>query len=131
MSLRGALEPAWAALRRTGLLSLALVVGATWLGSSWLHAQSDAQIATELRQRARPGDIRMISSVSCFFCARAREWLTEHQIAFDECLIERDSACQAEYLAQGARGTPTVLVRQQVQLGFDAERVAAALRAAP
>lgn len=127
----GHLAGRWAELRQSGVLSLLLVVGAGWLGSTLLGAYQDRGTAAELRQLARPGDIRLISSVSCVFCTRARLWLTEHQVPFSECLIERDPACMSEYRALGGRGTPTVLVREQAQLGFDARSVVALLRAAP
>jgi len=129
--LAGQIARRLAELRQSGVLSLLLVVGAGWLGSTLLGAYQDRGTAAELRQLARPGDIRLISSVSCVFCTRARRWLTEYQVPFSECLIERDPACMAEYRALGARGTPTVLVRDQAQLGFDARSVVAMLGRAP
>ena len=86
----------------------------------------DGQAET-LRTVARPGDIRMLSSVSCIFRTKARQYLTEHRIPFEECLIERDPVCLADYKRLGASGTPTLLVRGQRQLGFDPLRVTAAL----
>lgn len=83
--------------------------------------------ADALRAVARPGDIRMISSVTCIFCMKARQYMTEHRIPFKECLIERDAACLADYKRLGASGTPTLLIRGQRQLGFDPLRVTAAL----
>jgi hypothetical protein len=53
--------------------------------------------------------------------------LTAHGVPFEECFIERDARCDAEYQARGAPGTPVVLVRGQPQRGFSAERVARAL----
>jgi len=105
-------------------LILALVMGATqWLQSS--HQQAQGQV---LRELAKPGDIRMISSTTCVFCERARHWMRAEAVPFQECFIETDAACMAEYQARGARGTPTMVVRGQTQLGFDKERVAQALR---
>ena len=105
-------------------LILALVMGATrWLQST--HEQAQGQV---LRELARPGDVRMISSTTCVFCEKARRWLTAQAVPFQECFIESDAACMAEYQARGARGTPTMVVRGQTQLGFDKERVSKALR---
>ncbi|MBB4845468.1 glutaredoxin [Paucibacter oligotrophus] len=105
-------------------LILALVMGAThWLQSS--HRQVQAQV---LRELARPGDIRMISSTTCVFCEKARRWLVAESVPFEECFIETDAACMAEYRARGARGTPTMVVRGQTQLGFDKEGLSQALR---
>lgn len=127
---RSGLAQRLAAWRRSGVPSLLLVVALAWLGSGLLRSYFDRGAAAELRTLARPGDIRLISSVTCVYCAQARAWLTEQQVPFSECLIERDAACLAEYRTLGARGTPTVLVRGEVLLGFDARRVSAVLAAA-
>ena len=113
------------------LIGLAvLLAGVSAASEAWRAYQSAAQ-GRELAQLARPGDITLLSSLSCVFCERARRWLTQHQVPFTECFIERDSACAERYQALGARGTPTLLVRGQPQLGFDAGQVLARLQAPP
>jgi glutaredoxin len=77
---------------------------------------------------AKPGDIQMISSVSCVYCAKARAWFTEQKIPFSECFVERDAACAAQYRGLLAPGTPVIVVRGQPQIGFSTQRVVAALR---
>lgn len=69
----------------------------------------------------------MISSDTCVYCVTARRWLHQHGVSFDECFIERDAQCRSLYQATQERGTPTLIVRGKVQLGFDAARVLAAL----
>ena len=108
------------------LLALLVAVGAAM---QWWGSGQERRQGAQLAALARPGDIRMVSSDTCVFCGVARRWMTEHRVAFDECFIERDAACQMLYAATGARGTPTLLVREQVQIGFDASRVQAALEA--
>jgi hypothetical protein len=49
-------------------------------------------------------------------------------VPFSECLIERDAQCQADFDATRAPGTPVILVRGVPQLGFNPERVHAALQ---
>lgn len=107
---------------------LALVIGAS-AASQWWAQGSEARRGKQLAAAARPGDIRMLSSETCVYCAAARRWMTEHSVRFDECFIERDAQCKLLYEAAQARGTPTLLVRGQVQIGFDAARVLAALKA--
>lgn len=103
-----------------GLIVLVLAVaGAT----EWWREHQAQQIGRELAQLARPGDIEMISSTTCVFCTRARQFMTLQQVTFSECFIETDAACAERYQALGARGTPTVLVRGQPQLGFSAATV--------
>ncbi|MCU0966750.1 MAG: hypothetical protein MUF08_17270 [Burkholderiaceae bacterium] len=58
--------------------------------------------------------------------------MRQHEVAFDECFIETDAACAARFEALRAPGTPVLLVRGQLQTGFDAQRVLGALsRGAP
>jgi glutaredoxin len=115
---------------RAGWWSLLLVLGLSWgIPAGWRHHQQ-AGWAQALVEHSRPGDIRLLSSAVCLYCDRARSWLQAHQIPFDECFIETDAICRDRYEATGARGTPTVLVRDQAQLGFDAQRVARTLGAA-
>ena len=108
------------------LLAMVLVASAA---TQWWGATSEQRQGARLAALAQPGDIRMVSSVTCAYCAAARRWMSEHQVRFDECYIERDAQCQAVYDATQARGTPTLIVRGQVQLGFDAAKVLAVLEA--
>ena len=106
-------------------LVIAVVIGAaamqgfTW----WSRERLGAQVAAS----ARPGDIHMIASVTCVYCAAARAWFTENRVPFTECEIERDAACAAKYNALMAPGTPVLLVRGKRLLGFSAQAVADAL----
>jgi glutaredoxin len=117
----------WQHLRRSNALAVLLVGVLAWGVGRVVQTQVRDGQADALRAVARPGDIRMLSSVTCIFCTKARQYLTEHRIPFEECLIEKDAACLADYKRLGASGTPTLLVRGQRQLGFDPLRVTAAL----
>ena len=105
------------------LAGLALVVALAGGGSQWWRRHLAGSIGEQLVAQARPGDIQMLSSTSCVFCTAARRWLTDQQVPFTECFIERDPECAARYQALGARGTPTLLVRGQMQLGFSPQQV--------
>lgn len=123
-----------AAPRRHGgrlLLSLLAVVLAAGAVTEGARAWVQHRRAEALRAVAAPGDLRMISSTTCIWCTRAREWLTRHELPFEECFVERDAACAAEYDRLGRPGTPTMLVRGQPQRGFDAERITRALQNPP
>ncbi|MDZ7858082.1 glutaredoxin family protein [Sphaerotilus sp.] len=117
----------WQRLRQSGILAVLVVGVVAWGLGRVVQTQVQGDQAEALRAVARPGDIRMISSVTCIFCTKARQYMTEHRIPFEECLIERDPVCLADYKRLGASGTPTLLVRGQRHLGFDPQRVAAAL----
>ena len=117
----------WQRLGRSSAVTVVLVGVLAWGVGRVVQTQVRDGQAEALRAVARPGDIRMLSSVSCIFCTKARQYLTEHRIPFEECLIEKDTTCLADYKRLGASGTPTLLVRGQRQLGFDPLRVTAAL----
>ena len=113
------------------LAGLVLLVVAASAATGWWRDRQAAQVGRELAGVVQPGDIQMISSVSCGFCDSARRWLTTQQLPFTECFIERDADCAARYQALGAQGTPTLRVRGQTQLGFSAERVRDRLQTVP
>ena len=109
------------------LLGLVLLVLAVSAGNRWWVARHDDAQGQQLAALARPGDIRMMSSENCAICLEARNWMLRNRVVFTECLIERDTACRADFDALGAAGTPVMWVRGQPQLGFNAERLRVAL----
>ena len=104
-------------------ISLLVVVALAWLASAAWRGHVADRDGELLVQRAKPGDIRMISSETCPYCLAARRWMTQEGIPFQECFIERDSTCLADYQALGAVGTPTLVVRGQRVIGFDRARL--------
>ena len=118
------------ALPRRQLIGLALLLLAITAGTEAWRSHLAARWAAPLVAVARPGDIRLISSVTCTYCTQARQWLTAAGVPFDECFIEREATCAQRFQALGGAGTPLVLVRGQPQLGFTPEQVARALGAA-
>lgn len=112
---------------RAALVGLVLAVLAAGAFTQWWHARDEQGTAVRLAALAQPGDIRMLSSLTCPYCEAARRWMDKNGVRYEECFIERDAACAAAYQATLARGTPTLLVRGQVQLGFQAQRVLRAI----
>ncbi len=107
-----------------GLIALVVVAaGAMQAFGWWSRERLGAQVAAD----ARPGDIRMIGSVTCVYCAQARAWFEANRVPYSECLIERDPTCAAQYNALMAPGTPVMIVRGKRLLGFSAQAVADAL----
>lgn len=115
---------------RSGLGLLAVVLAVVGLSEGW-QAWTSRNEGAEVFALAKPGDIHMIASDTCVFCARARVWFAENHVPFSECSIERDEACAAQFRALMAPGTPVMLVRGQPQVGFDPQRIAKALAAGP
>ena len=113
------------ARRRFGLLIVLVLVAMT--GTQALRNASNARLGPQVAAQARPGDIQMIASVTCTYCAAARAWFNANHVPFTECLIERDPRCAAQYHALMAPGTPVMLVRGRRLVGFSAQAVADAL----
>lgn len=112
---------------RASLVGLVVLVMGVSVASVWWADRAKLRIGHQIAERAAPGDIRMLSSDTCGICAEARSWFQANRIAFSECSIERDAACRADFVATQAPGTPVLLVRGAAQLGFNPQRVLAAL----
>ena len=108
--------------RRSLLALLVLVLAVTGAAGWWRDHQALA-LGPQLASQARPGDIHLLSSLTCIYCQRAQQWLTAQRVPFDECFIESDARCAAQYQALMAPGTPVVLVRGQAQWGFSPQQV--------
>jgi hypothetical protein len=112
---------------RRWLVAVVLLVLALGAASTWWAIRREGELGAQVAALAAPGDIRMLASDSCAICAVARTWFRAHQVAYSECSIERDAACRQAFEASRSPGTPVLLVRGQVQLGFNPQRVRAAL----
>jgi len=108
---------------------LSVVAAVVLVAGAWQAYQRfrDHGVGTQIAQSAQPGDIHMLASRSCVYCLQARNWFEAHDIPFDECFIETDRACAAEYAERGAVGTPMIRVRGHWQTGFLPDRVLWAL----
>jgi hypothetical protein len=102
---------------------------AAWGAGQGLKAWQGERLGERIAAAAAPGDIVMISSLTCTYCREARQWFTAHEVPFSECFIEQDAACAEVYRRLLAPGTPTLLVRGQRQVGFDPRRIVGALDA--
>jgi glutaredoxin len=107
-----------------GLAALVLVVGGL---HQWWTTRHQTGLGEAVAAQAAPGDIRMLASEVCPSCAVARRWFEQHQVAYSECLIERDPACLDEFRARQAMGTPLLVVRGTPLSGFDPAQVRAVL----
>jgi len=116
---------------RRPLLGLIALVVALPLALQAFGGWSRARLGDAVARQARPGDIRMIGSVTCTYCDQARAWFDAHRVAYTECRIELDASCAQAYRTLLAPGTPVVIVRGRPLLGFDARAIAQALADAP
>lgn len=106
---------------------LVVIVGGSQAWSWWQGEQSAALV----KRLAAPGSIIMYTTSSCPYCARARQWLTQHAIPWRECNVELERPCQLAYEAQGAPGVPLMQANGHWHLGFDPAWLGQALQAPP
>ena len=113
-------------MQRGEAFGLALVMALALLLGSWLRSgqePADADQTAQLRAQLQPGQLQMISSTTCAYCTKARLWLTEQQVPFDECFVETNSACRQRWVSVGAQATPTFVVGRSAVLGLDVPRL--------
>jgi glutaredoxin len=112
---------------RNAMWSLALVLLVVVGGSNALSWWRDAQAADHIKAKLGQQRITLYTTQSCVYCTKAKRWLSKHDLAWDECDVERDSYCKATFEAQGAPGTPLVRIGAHWSLGFDPAWIAQAL----
>lgn len=108
---------------RKSWLGLVLLVFGVSTASQWWVGRQQAAVGQQVATLARAGDIQMLSSDTCASCVVARGWMTQNQVPFSDCSIERDAACRQAFDATQSPGTPVLVVRGQPQVGFSPERV--------
>jgi len=118
-------------ISRRSLLGLGALLFAVSTAQTWWVGRNDTRLGGRVAALAGPGDIRMLSSETCAVCLRARQWLVQHRVPFEECLIEQDAVCRQTLTATGLTGTPVFLVRGRPQLGFSPQALERALQPGP
>lgn len=120
--------------RITGLQlgGLALLLAVLYgISQWWLVRRTDISMGQSLSALSQPGEILMITSENCVQCELARRWMRMHKVTFSECQIESDAQCSARYQALYAPGTPLLVVREQVLLGFSPQAIWQVLKTSP
>jgi glutaredoxin len=106
---------------------LLVTLGASKAISWWTQESTAAQV----RQQVKPGDITMYATETCPYCAKARAWMTQHGIPWQECDVEHNAVCKQTFEAQGAPGTPLMQVKGRWNLGFNPEWLRRAIEMPP
>jgi glutaredoxin len=111
-----------------GSTSLGIILLLIWSGTQAANWWHDRQAATLMKQFAGPDSITLYTTTTCAYCAKARDWLSAHDVPWRECNIDTDEACARTFHAHGAPGTPLVQANGRWTLGFDQAWVAEALQ---
>jgi len=81
-----------------------------------------------LEDRVMGKEVKIYSTPSCPYCIRAKQFLKENNIAFNDIDVSKDSA-QADEMVEksGQMGVPVVDIDGKIVVGFDKEAIKKAL----
>lgn len=69
---------------------------------------------------ARAGNkLVMFTTTHCPYCADARAFLKRNNVAYRECNIETDAACDTALARLGADGVPTLVYEGRTHVGWN------------
>jgi glutaredoxin len=106
------------------LAGLAIAYGA-WVG--WHKVGGSTPSVEQLDQLAasrQASDVLMYSAAWCPNCTAAKSWMGQNGFKYEECDIDKDSACMSALRALDPQGgVPYLIVRgQHMKDGFDSEQ---------
>lgn len=69
-------------------------------------------------------EITIYSTPTCHFCHMAKEFLTEHNVAYTDVNVAADPQKRAEMIEKsGQMGVPVITIGDEVIIGFDKGRL--------
>ena len=72
--------------------------------------------------------VTIYSTPTCHFCALAKDYFKENNVAFDAIDVSSDSIKRAEMIDKsGQMGVPVIVINDEVIIGFNKPKLARAL----
>jgi glutaredoxin-like YruB-family protein len=72
--------------------------------------------------------VTVYSTPACPYCIRAKQFLTENNIPFENCDVSSDQQKAEEMIQKsGQMGVPVLDIEGEIIVGFDKERIKSAL----
>jgi glutaredoxin len=98
-------------------------------GISRLGSSPSVEQMSQLAASRQASDVLMYSAAWCPNCTAAQGWMGQYGFKYEECDIDKDSACMAQLRALDPQGgVPYLIVRgQHMKDGFDSEQFLVAL----
>lgn len=73
--------------------------------------------------------VKIYSTPTCHFCHMAKEWMTEHDVPFQDINVAADRTAAMEMIQKtGQRGVPVIDIDGQIIIGFDLPAMKKALK---
>lgn len=114
--------------RRPNLIAFAVIMVLVTL---WLNRH---ELLDQVREPQSPSDLDldhpvvMFSTSWCPYCTKARTWFAEHQVDFVEYDVEKSPQAAAHYRKLRGRGTPLVVIGDEVIQGYSPLQMELAVR---
>lgn len=68
--------------------------------------------------------IKVYSTESCIWCCKAKDFLNEHKIQFDDIDVNKDREAAKEMIKKsGQMGVPVIEIDGKIVVGFDVDRI--------
>ena len=75
--------------------------------------------------------VTIYSTPSCHYCHAAKDYFTEHKVAFTDYDVAADAAKRQEMIQKsGQMGVPVIYIGDELIVGFDQEKIAQLLHIA-
>jgi glutaredoxin-like YruB-family protein len=72
--------------------------------------------------------VTIYSTPTCHFCHMAKDYMTEHNVAFTDYNVASDLEKRQEMIEKsGQMGVPVIVIGDELIVGFDKERLQSAL----
>ncbi|MAG08733.1 NrdH-redoxin [Candidatus Woesearchaeota archaeon] len=73
--------------------------------------------------------VKVYSTPTCPFCIKAKEFLKEHNIEFEDIDVSNNQEASKEMVDKsGQMGVPVIDIDGEIIIGFDVERIGKALK---
>jgi glutaredoxin 3 len=81
------------------------------------------------KEVAKMAKVKVYSTPTCPWCHRAKEFLEENKIEFEDINVAEDQKAAEEMVEKsGQRGVPVLDVNGEIIVGFDPDAIKAALK---
>lgn len=72
--------------------------------------------------------VKIYSTPTCFYCKKAKEFLKENNVEYEEFNVAEDESAREEMIEKsGQMGVPVIVIGNRIIIGFDKEELKAAL----
>lgn len=72
--------------------------------------------------------VTIYSTPTCHFCHMAKDYLTEHKVAFTDYDVAHDLEKRQEMIQKsGQMGVPVIFIGDELIVGFDKEKISSTL----